>query len=67
MTVEELVNILYEMPQDAQVAVYSDIDEGSDMPSKVQLLNKQEGPYNKGDDVWELYDLPNNEKIVFIK
>ena len=54
MTVEELVNILYEMPQDAQVAVYSDIDEGSDMPSKVQLLSKQEGPYNKGDDVWLL-------------
>ncbi len=67
MTVIELIEKLKKYPENAQVAVYSEMYEDSDMPSKVQLLSKQEGPYNKGDDVWFLYDLPDEEKIVFIK
>ncbi len=67
MTVIELIEKLKKYPENAQVAVYCDMSEDSDMPSKVQLLSKQEGPYNKGDDVWFLYDLPDEEKIVFIK
>ena len=47
MTVIELIEKLKKYPENAQVAVYSDMSEDSDMPSKVQLLSKQEGPYNK--------------------
>lgn len=67
MTVQELVEKLYEMPPDAQVAVYCQMSEDSDMAYSVELLSKDKGPYNKGDDVWFMNDFSENEQIVFIK
>ncbi len=66
MTVRELIELLQKMPKQCQVAVYSELDEGSDMAKGVRLYTKKEGPYNKADDVWNIYGLPKEEQVVFI-
>jgi len=67
MTVEELIEKLHTIPKDAKVAVYSQLGEDSDIPTKVELHTQETGPYNKADDVWNIYDLEPSEEIVFIK
>lgn len=67
MIVSKLIEELSKLPQDSKIAVYAEISEDSDMANTVELLSKEEGPYNKGDDVWRIYNIPNDEKIVFIK
>ena len=64
--VKDLINKLQQLPQDAKVAVYCNLSEDSDMAHSAELLSKEDGPYNKGDDVWLLYDISELEKIVFI-
>ena len=39
MTVKELIEKLETMPQDMPVAVYSQMDEGDDMPTKVEVAH----------------------------
>lgn len=67
MKVNELIEKLKLMPQEAKVALYCDLSEDSSMANSVKLLNKQTGPYNKSDDVWFIYDLDEKEELVFIK
>lgn len=66
MTVKELIERLQQMPQDLKVAVYCDLSEDSSMPHKVEIHTQETGPYNKADDVWNIYGLPEEEQIVFI-
>ena len=66
MTVAELISSLQGIPGNTKVAIYSDIAEDSDMANTVTLLNKSEGPYNKGDDVWAIYNIPAEENILFV-
>lgn len=67
MIVKDLIEKLKLMPENAEVAVYCEISEDSDMANTVELLSKQHGPYNKGDDVWFMYNIPKDKQIVFIK
>jgi hypothetical protein len=67
MTVERLINILQRLPGSLEVAVYSEMDEGSDMASKVEIHTKKTGPYNNGDDVWFRYRYSEDKQIVFIR
>ena len=55
MTVKELIERLQQMPQDLKVAVYCDLSEDSSMPHKVEIHTQETGPYNKADDVWNIY------------
>jgi hypothetical protein len=67
MKVKDLIEQLQNLPQDARVAVHCEISEDSDMAKKAVILGKEEGPYTKGDNVWFMYGLPKEEKIVFIR
>jgi len=67
MLVKELIELLKKQPQEAQVATYTCVGEDSDMPTDVSLYNQKDGPYNKADDVWFIYGIPAEEKIVFIE
>lgn len=62
MTVEQLVEILYTMPQDAQVAVNVREDQGILRTVKL-YTNTEDLPYSKGDNVRN-YDMPDD--IVFL-
>lgn len=64
MIVSELIDKLLKMPKDAKVAVYC--WEESALADGVKLCNKENGPYNAGDDIWFQSDLPENEEVVFI-
>lgn len=67
MKVSELIEKLSKVSQDAEVAVYCQMSEDSDKASDVKVYNKENGPYNKGDDVWDIYDINENIEIVFIQ
>lgn len=67
MKVKDLIEQLKNLPQNARVAVYCDLSEDSDVAHRAELLDKNEGPGVKGDDVWFMYNLPKEEKIVFIR
>jgi len=67
MKVKELIEKLQQMPQEARVAVYCEMSEDSDMAYRVEILTKEEGPYNKADDVWVIYNIPQDEPIVFVR
>jgi hypothetical protein len=69
MTVQELIDQLNSLPKefkDLKVAIYSDIAEDSAMANSLRIYNKSEGPYNKGDDVWAIYNIPADENVLFI-
>lgn len=67
MTVIELIKKLKEYPENMQVALYNDMSEDSSLSDKLEVHNKQNGPYNKGDDVWDLWGIDKDEELLFIK
>jgi hypothetical protein len=69
MTVQELIDQLIALPESfktLKVAMYTEISEDSDIVNSMRIFDKSEGPYNKGDDVWTIYNIPADENILFI-
>jgi hypothetical protein len=65
MTVEQLVEKLMEMPQDAQVAV--SCWEEQSFAGQVKLCNEEDAPGTRGDSVWAFnQDMTSETKVVFI-
>jgi hypothetical protein len=67
MTVIELIEELKKYPENMQVALYNNMSEDSSLSNELKVHNKQNGPYNKGDDVWDLWRIDKNEELLFIK
>jgi hypothetical protein len=66
MTVQQLVELLYEMPPDALVAI-STQSKDQNLASSVKVYTNEDTPYAKGDTIFTINKLDPNVKIVYIK
>ena len=67
MKVKDLISKLKEFPEDLEVALYNEMSEDSSVVKQLEVHNKQNGPYNKGDDVWDLWGIDENQELLFLK
>ena len=67
MNVKTLIEYLSNYPDDMKVAINCSVSEDQDMPSRVKLYDKESCPYAKGDNVWMMHNINDDEAIVFIE
>lgn len=66
MTVQQLVELLYEMPPDALVAISTN-SEDQNLASSVKVYTNEDAPYAKGDTVFAINRLDPNVGVVYIE
>jgi len=67
MNVKQLKTLLEVFPEDMEIALYNQMSEDSSMAESLEIHSKENGPYNKGDDVWDLWQIDKNKSLLFIK
>ena len=58
-TVEDLKKMLEGLPDNLTVGLYSSLDEGADLLKGIQITTKENHPYCKSDDLFNIYGEEN--------
>ncbi len=66
LTVKELKERIANVPDETKVAVNCDVSEDQDMATKTMMITRADAPYAKGDNVWDIYGIDDDEEILFI-